>query len=237
LKDVVLAVASPLIRSGMKDAVHRADGLRVVDEVSRSDEVLPSIARFEPDLVVLESGFRRKEADLLDVLARDFPATAVLVLVDHSFDECAVRAVVDGEEPFRLSEDALERLDDCCMFALRARAKGCLPETSEPEEFLAAVRMVLAGQISAGPWVNLLLSQGRNDDGRDGSPQISARELEVIELIARGMGNKAIAKELGIREQTVKNHLARVMEKLQVDSRLELALQAIKHHLVYVDGG
>jgi DNA-binding NarL/FixJ family response regulator len=127
-------------------------------------------------------------------------------------------------------------LDDCCMFALRARAKGCLPETADPEEFLAALRMVLAGQISAGPWVSTLLSQGRNGSGRDSVPQVSVRELQVIELIARGMGNKAIARELGIREQTVKNHLARVMEKLQVDSRLELALQAIKHHLVHVEG-
>lgn len=234
MKDVLLAVGSPLMRSGMRDAIRRAEGLRVAGEAGRAEEVLPLTARVQPDVVVLESDFRRAEPELLDSLARDFPATAVLVLVNHGFDECSVRAVVDGEEPFRLSEAALARLDDCCMFALRARAKGCLPETAEPEELVASLRMVLAGQITAGPWVKALLSQSRSGNGPSSVPQISARELEVIELIAQGMGNKAIARELGIREQTVKNHLARIMEKLQVESRLELALEAIKHRLVHV---
>ena len=235
MKELVIALASPLMRRGIVAAIEAAEGLRVVKEVDCAEDVLPAVAAHEPDLVVLESDFRRREASLLDTLARDFPATAILVFVDHDFDECAVRAVVEGKEPFRLSSEAIERLDDCCMYALRAKAKGCIPQTAPPEEFLASVRMVLAGQISAGPWVNTLLAPYRNGRGQDRVPQISARELEVIELIARGMGNKAIARELGIREQTVKNHLARVMEKLQVENRLELALEAIRHHLVHVD--
>ena len=235
MKELVVALANPLMRRGVVEAIDGAEGLRVVMEVDAAEGVLPAVAAHEPDLVVLESDFRRKETALLDTLAREFPATAILVFVDHDFDECAVRAVVEGAEPFRLSSEAIERLDDCCMYALRAHAKGCIPQTAPAEELLASVRMVLAGQISAGPWVNTLLSPYKNGNGKDRVPQISARELEVIELIARGMGNKAIARELGTREQTVKNHLARVMEKLHVESRLELALEAIRHHLVHVD--
>ena len=228
-------MSNPLMRRGIVEAIDGADGLRVVSEIDCAENVLLAVASHEPDLLVLESDFRRRETSLLDRLARDFPTTAILVFVDHDFDECAVRAVVEGAEPFRLSNEAIERLDDCCMYALRAKAKGCIPQSAPPEEFLASVRMVLAGQIAAGPWVNTLLESGKSGNGRNGVPHISARELQVIELIARGMGNKAIARELGIREQTVKNHLARVMEKLQVENRLELALAAIRHHLVHVD--
>jgi len=96
---------------------------------------------------------------------------------------------------------------------------------------LAAVRAVYRGEIAAAPWLTTVAASlaGGNDD--HGNSPISARELEVMALLAEGKSNKQIARHMDIREQTVKNHVGHLMEKLGVTSRLEAGLLAAKHHV------
>jgi DNA-binding NarL/FixJ family response regulator len=235
MSDIVLAVENDLLRRGIAAVLESADGIRITAEINSVGEVAPTLALHEPDLLLMETDFRRQDPDLLDYLGADFPGTAIMVLVDHTFDDCVIRGLVAGEEGVRLSDEAAERLDDCCMAALRNRAKGCVPKTSSPEELLASVNMVLAGQVSAGPWIQAIIDANTNGNGNSDLPKISGRELEVIELVAQGCSNKAIARSLGLKEQTVKNHLAHVMQKLDLASRVELALFALRHRLVPLD--
>ncbi len=136
----------------------------------------------------------------------------------------------------KLTPEAYGRLNECCLLALRSSARGCAPKVGDPERLLAAIRTVAAGEVAAGPWLDALVLQSGSEPAytETGRRRISARELDVITLVARGLENKEIARQLGIREQTVKNHLGRVMKKLGLRNRQELAVFAVKQHLVHM---
>lgn len=109
-----------------------------------------------------------------------------------------------------------------------------MPSSSEPERILKAIRAVTSGEIAAAPWLAAVLNQesGRSRRPRPAGDQpVTARELEVISLVAEGLSNKEVARRLGIREQTVKNHLVQISKKLGVSSRLEIGLEAVRHHV------
>jgi DNA-binding NarL/FixJ family response regulator len=151
--------------------------------------------------------------------------------VEHSDEECAIRSLLADPQATRFSEEALEHLDECCLTSLRSAARGCVPRTADPAKLLYAVRTVAAGEIAAAPWLSAILKPGTGVPQVGAPTPISSRELEVISLVAGGAGNKEIAKKLGIREQTVKNHLASIMHKLGLKSRLEVGLHAVRQNL------
>lgn len=232
--DTLVALQAPLLRLGIRAALEGADDCRVVGEVATRDAVLPAVRRLRPDLVILDTDFQREEPSLIGRISRAHPGCAVLVMVNHSDEECVVRSLVGQPDGVSLSDEALGRLDECCLLALRHSARGCVPKVASADRLLGAVRSVAAGEIAAGPWLDALLGRSR-DRRAPGAPQprrITARELEVISLVARGLENKEIARQLGIREQTVKNHVSRVMRKVQVRNRQELAVFAVNQRLV-----
>ncbi len=111
----------------------------------------------------------------------------------------------------------MKTIQECCLLALRESARGCLPKGSTPERLIAALQAVAAGEVWTGP---------------DSNNRITARELEVIELVVRGLSNREVARQLELSEQTVKNHNARIMDKLEVRNRVELVLHAMRERLV-----
>jgi DNA-binding NarL/FixJ family response regulator len=237
---IVVAVELPFIRAGVQSLIERQDDLEVVGTVERLEDVLPECERLEPDLLILDTNFHRRKLTLIDEIHATVPQSGVLVLVNHSDDECVIRSMLSKPEGVKLSGAALDRLNECCLLALRSSARGCVPKTSGEDRLLSAIRTVASGEIAAGPWLDAIV-QARATEApsfsQDGPNRISARELEIITLVARGLENKEIAKHLGIREQTVKNHLGRVMRKVGVRNRQELVLFAVKQHLVPVATG
>jgi DNA-binding NarL/FixJ family response regulator len=204
-----------------------------VEKVGAVSELFEAVEGHRPDVVLMDVAFQRERQDIIPALLERRPELSVLVMVDHDDDECALRAALTRPEPVRFSEEALDHLGECCLVTLRSQGRGCVPRGSDPERLLGAIRTVAGGEVAAGPWLDAVLPQtmtGGNGVGSTRRP-ISVRELEVMELVADGKGNKEIAKELGIREQTVKNHLGNVMQKLGLKSRLEVALFAVKLHL------
>jgi two-component system NarL family response regulator len=105
---------------------------------------------------------------------------------------------------------------------LRAGAKGYLLKDSEPEELLAAIRTVSRGQQYIPLNVAAKLVQ------RMTAPELSDRELEVLQLVGQGMSNQEISTALNISESTVKTHINRILSKLDVKDRTQAAIIALK---------
>ena len=237
---IVVAVELPLIRAGVQSLIDLEDDLEVVATIETFDGVIPECTRLQPDMVILDTNFHRRKLTLIDEIHAVVKGAGVLVLVNHSDEECVIRSMLANPDTVKLSSGALDQLNECCLLALRSSARGCVPKTSGEDRLLSAIRTVASGEIAAGPWLDAIV-QARATEApsfsQDGPNRISARELEIITLVARGLENKEIALHLGIREQTVKNHLGRVMRKVGVRNRQELALFAVKQHLVPVATG
>lgn len=228
---VLVAVKDPVAAVGLRTILNQAEGM-VCTPAAEGDatDVRGAVAREKPHVLLLDVDIRRTDPQLITDVVERHPGTRVLVYVDHSPQQCALQHLLELGGRAHLSPDALARLDDCCLTSLRQKAHGCLGTGVDVRGVVEAVRAVAAGEVAAAPWLASLAETVRLAGGDDGSP-ISVRELEVMTLLARGLSNKQIAKELGIREQTVKNHVTRTMEKLGVHNRTEVGLLAARHNL------
>lgn len=229
---VTIAMQEPLRRVGARATLEAAPDIQVCGSTSAAGQVRTLVESETPDVLLLESDFQHADRDLMKDLLAINPSLAILVCVEHSDEECALRHLAGGSE-IRLTEGALERLNDCCLVGLRAHARGCIPRSAEPEQILEAVRHAHLGEVVAAPWLQAFLPA--NLDRANGiglGPQrITAREVEVIELVGEGLSNREISDRLGIREQTVKNHTGRVLRKLRLRNRMELAVFAVRYRL------
>ena len=132
--------------------------------------------------------------------------------------------------------------EDDLYAAIRAGASGYLFKEISIEEVVTAVRAVHAGQsLISPPMAGKLLTEfaamvRREDELRDatGSPRLTDRELEVLKLVATGLNNRDIARELYISENTVKNHIRNILEKLQLHSRMEAVVYAVREKLLEI---
>ena len=124
-------------------------------------------------------------------------------------------------------------LDDASVFgAIRAGAIGYLLKDTEAEDLCRAIKSAAAGQVQLSPQAAArLMREVRVPE----SPEaLTQREIEVLRLLAQGLANKEIARELGIGEKTVKTHVSNILSKLGVLSRTQAALHAIQIGLVAV---
>jgi DNA-binding NarL/FixJ family response regulator len=229
--EVVIAMEEHLLRLGAKAVLEEAEDCTVVGVVSDREAIGEEIRRKNPTVLLMDSEFQKEDRQIIPRLVEEHPNLKVLVFVEHTDEECSIRALLADPKAAGFSEEALEHLDECCLTSLRSSARGCVPRGSQPEHLLHAVRTVAAGEIAAAPWLSAILKPGSGSVRPDAPGPISARELDVIGLVAEGKGNKEIARVLGIREQTVKNHLASIMQKLGAKSRLEVGIHAVRQNL------
>jgi DNA-binding NarL/FixJ family response regulator len=236
--DVAVAVEDPLVRLGIRTVLEGSEDCRAVALLEGPEEIPEALDRLHPDVLIMDVVYRRADEGLLSRLAERHPNCSVLVHVSHSSMECALRHLVELGGRAHLSDDAVRRLDECCLTSLRGRARGCLPQEVDPDALLRAVRSVAAGEIAAAPWLTAVARIGAEmRDGDKARRAITPRELEVMALLAEGLANKQIGRRLGIREQTVKNHVTRAMEKLGLASRLEVGLLAARMNLELTPDG
>jgi DNA-binding NarL/FixJ family response regulator len=228
---VLVAVSDPIVGIGLETVLTEAPETRPVARVRTIEAARIDAERFRPHVVLLDVAFRKADPTLVPALTA--LGARVIVLVDHTEDECALHQLATAASGRRLSSEALEMLDDCCLVSLRASAFGCVPKGAHPARLLTAIQTVRGGDIAAAPWLRETLQgpPARRTVGPRVVRPITRRELEVITLIADGLGNREIGERLGIREQTVKNHVNRIMGKLGARRRVEIGLFALKHHL------
>jgi DNA-binding NarL/FixJ family response regulator len=230
---VLLALEQPLLSLGVKSVLASDSKFEVVGEVNSPGDVKAAVSIRRPDMLLLDARFTALNRDMLPAIAKEYPECRVVVMVDHTDEECTVRRLLANPGGFRLSEDALEKLKECCLVAFRSSARGCIAKSAPPERLLEALRIVAAGGYYAGPgltahWVESV-RRGLNAEER--RAVLTPREIEVVALVVDGLANKEIAGKLGLSEQTVKNHLRRILDKLGLESRVELALYAVRTKL------
>ncbi|MBK5098961.1 MAG: response regulator transcription factor, partial [Gemmatimonadetes bacterium] len=159
---VLIALAMPFLRTGVRKVLDDAEDLDVIGEFSALEQVLPAIERLEPDIVVVDTDFQRAEPGFIQSIRDAWPSIGILVMVNHSDDECVIRSMLADPAGPQFSDDAVSRLRECCLMALRSSARGCVPKVAEPDLLVRAIRTVAAGGTSAGGWLSSMV--GRMSD-------------------------------------------------------------------------
>jgi DNA-binding NarL/FixJ family response regulator len=202
-----------VVRQGLRTFLDLHDDINVVGEAGDGEEALAAVARLEPDVVLMDLVMPRLDGvSAIERLRAVAPATRVIVLTSF------------------LDEDKV-------LPAVRAGAAGYLLKDVQPAELVRAIRLVDDGESLLHPAVAArvlreLAGDGDGDGARAGRHELlTARELEVLALLAAGRANKAIAFELGVAEKTVKTHVGNILGKLGLSDRTQAALYAVREGL------
>ena len=210
---VCLADDQTLVRHGIRGLLELAGDVEVVAEASDGAEAVDAVVARHPDVVLLDLRMPRHDGlwalDELRARALDVP---VLVLTTFDDDELVLRALRAGARGYLLKDVTLEQL----VGAVRTLAGGgTLISPAITERLLRAVRDAPAPPDGGGP-----------------VQELSARELEVLRLLAGGYSNREIAQVLVLAEGTVKNHVSSVLGKLGTRDRTRAVLRALHHGLL-----
>jgi DNA-binding NarL/FixJ family response regulator len=210
---VVIVEDHPLMLSALRETLERADGFAIVGTASSGLQVEPLVSRTRPDLVLLDLQLPGLDGlNCLALLRERHPQATVVVLSGLEDDETVEKALLGG-------------------------ATAYLKKSITPADLPVLLRQVLLGNVHfaaprvARDVVTQATRQSRFDEAR-GETGLTARELEILEAVARGLSNRAVGKELFLSDQTVKFHLHKIYRKLAVANRTEAAQTAHQLGLV-----
>jgi DNA-binding NarL/FixJ family response regulator len=215
---LLLADDQAMVRQGFGALLNAQDGMLVVGEAANGEDAVRVCRELRPDLVLMD--VRMPVMDGLEATRRLMspPGGA-------------------GYRPRVLMLTTFD-LDDYVYEALRAGASGFLLKDATADDLVAAVRVIAAGEALLAPTVTRRLieefaRQPRRDRPRpDQLAGLTARELEVTKLIARGLSNGEIADTLVLAEQTVKTHVGRILAKLHLRDRAQVVVTAYETGLI-----
>ncbi len=206
-----------LFRRGLEMVLAEEDDIELVGEASDGAEAVEKAGEALPDVVLMDIRMPKSSGiEACRAMKAVAPSTKIVILT------------ISDEE-----EDLFE--------AIRAGASGYLLKDIPLDEVADVVRAVHGGQSLINPSMAAkLLTEFAALAKRDESeraeqlpaPKLTEREIEVLQLVARGMNNRDIAKELFISENTVKNHIRNILEKLQIHSRMEAVMIAVRENLI-----
>jgi DNA-binding NarL/FixJ family response regulator len=198
---LVVVEDHPVVRVGLERMLGNEEDMQIVGTAENGAEAVELLERVDADVVLM---------DLSMPVMGGIEATRRIVAAHDG----AVRVVVLTS--FSAREDVIAALD--------AGASGYLLKDAEPQELLAGVRAAARGDAPLAPRAAREVLSARAEDAS--KPELSARESEVLQLVARGLPNKRIARELQISEKTVKAHLTQVFQRIGVTDRTQAALWA-----------
>jgi len=209
---VLVADDQAMVRAGFRMLLGGEPELEVVAEAGNGLEAVDKAARFDPNVILMD--IRMPELDGLEatrrILATDDRAR-ILILTTFDLDEYVYEALSAGASGFVLKDDP-------------------------PEQLIAAIRTVAAGEALLSPAVTRRVIERFTRLRRPEPPQelaeLSAREREVLLLVARGLSNAEIGKELFIGETTVKTHVTHVLQKLGLRDRVQAVVLAYRAGLM-----
>ena len=202
---IVLVDDHPVVRAGLRALIDGHAGLRVVGEADGPAEAERVVLRERPRVVLMDLNLGAG-AGGADVTAR-------------------LRALPDPPHVLILTTYDTE---SDIMAALDAGATGYLLKDAPPADLFAGIRATARGEPALAPSVAAALVRRASSPG----PVVTEREVQVLQLLSKGLGNKEIAKELFVSEATVKSHLAHVYAKLGVDTRAGAVAAAIQQRVI-----
>ena len=216
---VLIADDHALFRRGLEMVLEEEDDIDLVGQASDGTEAIAVAGEALPDVVLMDIRMPKITGIEACRATKEVAPSAKIVMLTISDEE----------------EDLFE--------AIRAGASGYLLKDIPLDEVAEAVRAVHGGQSLINPsMAGKLLSEFATLAKRDAeeeervqhvaAPKLTDREMEVLKLVARGMNNRDIAKELFISENTVKNHVRNILEKLQIHSRMEAVMIAVRQKLI-----
>lgn len=198
----------PLLRKGLSQLLSLEDDLVVVGEASCGQEAIELALQLEPDLITLD--LNMQGMDGLETLK---------ILREKGVDSRIIMLTVSDND-----EDVVE--------AIRSGADGYLLKDMDPEEIIDKLREAALGKMVMSAKLTEILAAALRKPERAGSralASLTSRELEILKLIAKGMSNKLIARELDISDGTVKVHVKHFLKKLNLRSRVEAAVWMVNH--------
>jgi len=202
---IVIVDDHPVVRDGLRGMLTGDDGLAVVGEAANADEAVRTVSAVDPDVVLMD--LRMPSGDGIDATARivaAHPRVRVLVLTTYDTETDVLRAVEAG-------------------------ASGYLLKDTPAPELRRAVRATVEGQTVLAPAVAARLVRRTRQAPVEA---LSARELEVLELVARGASNRDVGRALHVSEATVKSHLVHAFTKLGVSDRTAAVTTALERGLI-----
>jgi DNA-binding NarL/FixJ family response regulator len=194
-----------MVRMGLSSSLNAEHDMEVIAEAGAGEDAIGAYRKHQPNLV------------LMDVRLPGMSGADAVAAITREFPDACILMLSthSGEEEVHRS--------------LQAGARGYILKSAMREELLRAIRQVREGKRYLDPAVAPLLAEHLSHR------PLTSRELEVLKMVAKGMGNKQIGVALNIAEVTVKLHVSHVLEKLNVKDRTEAATAALKRGIISLD--
>jgi DNA-binding NarL/FixJ family response regulator len=205
---IIVADDHTLFRDGLKALFRSIPDVEVIGESDTGEAAIDKAAKLQPDVI------------LMDIQMPDMNGIEATRHIVKTSPQVGVIIVTMFED------------DDSIFAAMRAGARGYILKGAGQEEMLRAIRAVANGEALFGPAIATRLMDYFSAPGPDEAfqvfPGLTDRERQVLELIAQGINNKGIARQLTISEKTVRNHVSNIFNKLQVADRAQAIIRARK---------
>ena len=212
---LILADDHSLVRKGVEALLSTEEGMTVIGSAADGEEAVREVARLNPDVILLDLQMPRKSGiEAIAEIKEQDPQARILVLTSFSDDEKVFAAI-------------------------KAGAMGYILKDASPQELIAAIRNVHEGKSSLDPSIALKVIRELNKPSAlpPTSEPLTERELEILQLLARGLSNQQIAEELVISERTARTHISNILAKLHLANRTQAALYALRQGIARLDDG
>lgn len=210
---VFLADDHAVVRAGLEALIGTEEQMTVVGTAADGEEAIAKVALLDPDVILLDLQMpRRSGIEAITAIKDHNPQARILVLTSFSDD-------------------------DKVFAAIKAGALGYLLKDATPEELLAAIRQVHSGKSSLGPEIarKVIQELSRPSSLPPTEEPLTEREVEILQLVARGYSNQQIAEKLVISERTARTHISNILAKLHLANRTQAALYALRRGLAPLD--
>jgi DNA-binding NarL/FixJ family response regulator len=211
---VLVADDHSIVREGLRAVINGERDMQLIGEAGDGEEAREKALALQPDIILMDLFMPRKGGiDAIREIKQANPHARILVLTSYS--------------------------DEALVFsAIQAGALGYLLKDTSAQELPEAIRCVYRGEPSVDPAVarKLILGFGKARGGVPEENGLTERERDVVRLVARGLGNQAIADQLCVAERTVRFHVGNILAKLHLENRTEIALYALRTGLVRPEG-